>query len=214
MFFIFIKRFGLIASTLVFFCSELVANEKFKVDMNTLYYSTDEANEELNREISWADVEIFETILKENSNITLIKLNSIGGEIDAAIYLADVIIDYELNTHIEGECLSACVIMFLGGDKRSLARGSWIGFHKSSWASARLKDYYIERKEYEGWTSEFEFAEWLYEDTQTSILRDLEYFIERGVEPAFAIKTLRADSNEMWYPRRKEMVAAGIITEN
>ena len=211
---VFIKRFLLIASALLFFCSKMVANEKFRVDANTLYYSTNEAKEELNKEISWADVEIFETILKENSNITLIQLNSIGGEIDAAIYLADVIIDYELNTRIEGECLSACVIMFLGGEKRSLARGSWIGFHKSSWASDRLKDYYGERKEYEGWTNEFEFAEWLYEDTQTSILRDLEYFIERGVEPAFAIKTLRADSNEMWYPRRKEMVAAGIITEN
>ena len=66
----------------------------------------------------------------------------------------------------------------------------------------------------EGWTSEYDFAEWLYEDTQKNVLRDLEYLIERGVDPAFAIKTLRADSDDMWYPRRKEMVAAGIITEN
>ena len=60
----------------------------------------------------------------------------------------------------------------------------------------------------------YDFAEWLYEDTQKTILRDLEYLIERGVDPAFAIKTLRADSDDMWYPRRKEMVAAGIITED
>ena len=209
-----IKRFVFIPLTLTFFCSELIANEKLRVDGNTLYYSTDDAKEEINQEISWDDVDAFETILKKNRNITMLQLNSGGGEIDAAMYLADIIIDYELDTHIDGECSSACVLIFLGGEKRSLARGSWIGFHKSTWASNYIKDYYTEYKETKGWKDEYEFAEWLYEDTQKVILRDLEYLIERGVEPGFAIKTLRADSDDMWYPRRKEMVAASIITEN
>lgn len=209
-----IKRLMFIPLALTFFCSELVANEKLRVDGNTLYYSTDDAKEEIDQEILWGDAEAFEAILKENRNITILQLDSAGGEIDAAMHLADVIIDYELDTHIDGECSSACVLMFLGGGKRSLARGSWIGFHKSTWASNYIKDYYAEYKESEGWADEYEFAEWLYEDTQKVILRDLEYLIERGVEPGFAIKTLRADSDDMWYPRRKEMVAAGIITEN
>jgi hypothetical protein len=209
-----IKRLMFIPLALTFFCSELVANEKLRVDGNTLYYSTDDAKEEIDQEILWGDAEAFEAILKENRNITILQLDSAGGEIEAAMHLADVIIDYELDTHIDGECSSACVLMFLGGGKRSLARGSWIGFHKSTWASNYIKDYYAEYKESEGWADEYEFAEWLYEDTQKVILRDLEYLIERGVEPGFAIKTLRADSDDMWYPRRKEMVAAGIITEN
>ena len=37
----------------------------------------------------------------------------------------------------------------------------------------------------------------------------MEYLIERGVEPFFAIKTMKADSKDMWYPRRKELEAAG-----
>ena len=71
-----------------------------------------------------------------------------------------------------------------------------------------------EYKKSKGWAKEYEFAEWLYGNTQKTILRDLKYLIERGVEPGFAIKTLRADSDDMWYPRREEMVAAGVIIEN
>lgn len=209
-----IKRLVFITSALTFFCSELIANEKLRIDGNTLYYSTYDAKEEINQEINWDDTDVFADILKENPDIKLVQIDSSGGLVEAAMYLADIIIDYELNTHIDGECASSCVLLFLGGEKRSLARGSWIGFHKTSWASDSLKDYYTEWKEDEGWVNEYDFAEWLYEDTQKSILRDLEYLIERGVDPAFAIKTLRADSDDMWYPRRKEMVAAGIITEN
>ena len=214
MLFIINKRFAFIFIFLIAFCSEVIANEKVKVDGDTLYYSTFQAKQAINREINWDDTEVFEDILKDNPNITLVQIDSSGGLVEAAIYLADIIIDYELNTHIDGECASSCVLIFLGGEKRSLARGSWIGFHKTAWASEDLKDYYMDWKEDEEWTSEFDFAEWLYEDTQKSVLRDLEYLIERGVEPGFAIKTLRADSDDMWYPRRKEMEAAGIITED
>ena len=208
----FLKKFVLLFSILTIFCTKLSANEKLRADGETLFYVTGEAKLEVDREISWDDVNAFEDILKKNRNITLVQLDSTGGEIEAALHLADVVIDYELDTHIEGECSSACVLIFLGGQNRSLARGSWIGFHKSSWASNYIRDYYTEWKEDEGWADEYEFAEWLYEDTQKSILRDLEYLIERGVNPAFAIKTSRADSDDMWYPRRKEMIAAGIIT--
>ena len=48
-------------------------------------------------------------------------------------------------------------------------------------------------------------------DTQKQIFRDMEYLIERGVEPLFAIKTMKAESEDMWYPRRKELEAAGVI---
>ena len=41
----------------------------------------------------------------------------------------------------------------------------------------------------------------------------MEYLIERGVEPLFAIKTMKADNEDMWYPRRKELEAAGVIRE-
>ena len=44
-------------------------------------------------------------------------------------------------------------------------------------------------------------------------LQALVFFLERGVKPQFAIQTLRAGSDGMWYPRRKELLEGGILTE-
>ena len=41
----------------------------------------------------------------------------------------------------------------------------------------------------------------------------MQYFVERGVDPLFAIKTMQATSNDTWYPRRKELESAGVIVE-
>ena len=189
------------------------ANDKFQLDGTVLTYDTDLAKDEKDREINWNDVEHFELLLKKNPEISTLKILSDGGLIGAANYLADVVIDYELNTIADRECASACVIIFLAGHKRTLTRGSWLGFHKSHWSSDAIKDYYEGNKGEEEWSNPFEFAEWMYQDTQAEILSDLEYMLERGVSASFAIQTLRADSNEMWYPRRKALVAAGVLNQ-
>ncbi len=185
--------------------------KKFIISGDTIIYDTFKAKNELNQEINWEDVTEFEYLMRNNKGIKNLQLNSSGGLVEAAIYFSDIIIDYELNTHVDGECSSSCVFLFLGGEKRTLQRGSWIGFHKSSWSKEGLKEYYESYKDEKGWQDEFEFSEWLYNDTQVQILRDLKYLIERGVDGNFAIKTLTADSDDMWYPRRKELEVAGVV---
>ena len=185
--------------------------KKFIISGDTIIYDTFKAKNDLNQEINWDDVTEFEYLMRNNKGIKNLQLNSSGGLVEAAIYFSDIIIDYELNTHVDGECSSSCVFLFLGGEKRTLQRGSWIGFHKSSWSKEGLKEYYESYKDEKGWLDEFEFSEWLYNDTQVQILRDLKYLIERGVDGNFAIKTLTADSDDMWYPRRKELEAAGVV---
>ena len=152
-------------------------------------------------------------MLLENPDIKTLQLNSFGGLIEAAVYMSDIIIDYELDTHIVGECISSCAILFIAGEKRTIQRGSWLGFHQSSWDKVSIKDYYENNKDEFGWENAFEYSSWIYKDTQKQIFRDMEYLIERGVEPLFAIKTMKADSKDMWYPRRKELEAAGVIRE-
>ena len=39
------------------------------------------------------------------------------------------------------------------------------------------------------------------------------YFIERGAEPLSTIITMKAENEDMWYSRRKELEAAGVIRE-
>ena len=76
-----------------------------------------------------------------------------------------------------------------------------------------IEDYFERNKDSEGWSNAFDFASWLYGDTQQEVLRNLQYFVERGVDAGFAIKTMKATSDDMWYPRRKELEAAGVIVE-
>ena len=199
--------------SLLFATAPLADANKFTINGDIVLYNTSLAEAEEDREINWDDAETLEELLRKNSNVKVLHLESYGGLTEAAQHIADVVIDYELDTYVDGECSSSCVTIFLGGEKRTLARGSWLGFHKTYWSSESMEEYYESEKVEEEWESPFEFSEWVYADTQEQILKDFEYMLERGVTPAFAIKTLRADSDDMWYPRRKELVAAGVVND-
>ena len=186
--------------------------DKFTVDQSKLIYDTENIDDWENAEINEEDPDIFFQLLSENPQITTVQLNSAGGLQADAYEISDLIIDFDLDTHVNGICHSSCTILFLAGNKRTVERGSTLGFHQLHWPAESQREYY---EYYFGtdWNDEFEYAEWLYNDAQATILLDMEYLLERGVEPSFAIKTLQADSYDMWIPRRKELLKAGVIIE-
>ena len=186
---------------------------KFELNGSTLIYNTSSASNEQEQEITWEDVDELDALLKSEQSIKEIELNSAGGDVEAAFYMADLIIDYELDTNVKGTCESACTLMLLAGERRTVERGSWVGFHQSYWDAPYIQGYFERNKDSKGWSNAFEFASWMYEDTQREVLRNLQYFVERGVNAGFAIKTMKATSDDMWYPRRKELEAAGVIVE-
>ena len=186
---------------------------KFELNGSTLIYDTSSASNEQEQEITWEDVDELDALLKFEQSIKEIELNSVGGDVEAAFYMADLIIDYELDTNVNGTCESACTLMLLAGERRTVERGSWVGFHQSYWDAPYIQGYFERNKDSKGWSNAFEFASWMYEDTQREVLRNLQYFVERGVDAGFAIKTMKATSDDMWYPRRKELGAAGVIVE-
>jgi hypothetical protein len=197
---------------LIFFIfGQVSLADPFSLMENKLIYDTE--NSEEMTEIAFGHEEELLKILRAHTEIDTLILNSGGGMIGAANAMADLIIDSDINTYVEGTCESACVTMFLGGKKRTLALGGKIGFHASWWAADSMEEYYDSEKEGEGWETPFDFASWLYEDTQAEIFTEFEYLLERGVEPQFAIQTLRAGSDGMWYPRRKELLNGGVLTE-
>jgi hypothetical protein len=183
----------------------------FKIEDNILYYDTE--NSDITDEVSEGHEEELLTILKEHHEIDTLILNSGGGFVYVANEMADLVIDAKLNTHVEFSCESSCATIFLARTKRSLALGGKIGFHKSYWEADSIKEYYESKKETEGWSNIFDFASWMYEDTQSEIFTEFEYLIERGVTPKFAIETLRAGSDGMWYPRRSKLLEGGVLTE-
>ena len=186
--------------------------DKFTIDQSKLIYDTENIEDWENAEINQDDPDIFFQLLSENPEITTVQLNSGGGLQADAYEISDLIIDFDLDTHVNGICHSSCTILFLAGNKRTVERGSTLGFHQLHWAAESQRVYY---EYYLGtdWNDEFEYAEWLYNDAQATILLDMEYLLERGVESSFAIKTLQADPNDMWIPRRKELLNAGVIIE-
>ena len=203
--------------SLPFFLNPLnvYANEKFKITGATLNYNTELAIDEINRGITEDDVDELLKTLKENPNIEKINLTSWGGLISAAVEMADIIIDFELDTHVKEICFSACPLLLIGGETRTLERGSKIGFHRSSWESDSMKSFYEDKetREIYGWKNEFDFSSWVYDDSQEEIYSQFKYYLERGVSPSFVIETMKARSEDGWYPRRKDLLEANVITK-
>ena len=198
-------------STILLITASIASSSPFKVDGDTIYYDTE--NTEGIDEIDYGHEEELLNLLKKHEGIKTIVLNSHGGFIEPAQDMSSLIIDANLNTYVEFECARACVAMFLGGKNRALALGGKLGFHKSYWETDSIKEYYESEKEDQKWSNPFEFASWLYEDTQKDIFKKFEYLLQRDVLPRFAIETLKAGSVGMWYPRRKELLKGGVLTE-
>ena len=188
-------------------------NPKFRLNGNRLVFDTQNLPEGSEQTIENGDAADLFNLLQSNSNIRILELNSTGGSNWAASQMARIAIDFGLDTHVNGVCESSCTRVFLAGSDRSMSMGSQIGFHQWWWSVPNVKSYYESSAEGEGWDTPFEFASWLYGDTQSEIYEQLSYMVDRGVNPNFAIETLRTSADDMWYPYRVRLVAAGVITK-
>ncbi len=188
-------------------------NPKLKVDGDRLIYDTENIEDRESADIETSDVEDLRALLSANPAITTLVLNSGGGSVWAASNIKDVVIDHELDTHVDGDCDSSCVTVFLAGVKRTMSRGSRIGFHQYFWNTGSIERYYERNKDSEGWDTPFDFASWIYNDTQSEVYENLSYMISRGVDASFAVQTLRLPDGDMWRPYRPVLLAAGVLTE-
>jgi len=197
---------------LIFSATSAYADDKFLVDGTTLYYDSFKAKDDINKEITFDDTDVFKKILSENK-IQLLILNSDGGFIEAAYEITDLLIDFEVDTHIKGECFSACYWLFLAGESRTMEKGSRLGFHQSYMTAEDVENHFIESKDINGWANMYEYTVYLYGVTQDDIFKDFEYQLERGVKPSFIIQTIKVSSDQEFYPRRKVLVDAGVLTD-
>ncbi len=74
----------------------------------------------------------FGLALNQNPGVRRILLESPGGEVTEAIHAGRIIRARKLETSLLGDCQSACVLVFVGGVKRSLWTGKGnLGFHRA-----------------------------------------------------------------------------------
>lgn len=200
----------IVLTAILLACGNELCASPFRIDGDNLFYDTTITEDD---SIAYGHEEELLELLKKNKGIKTINLTSGGGMVEPSQDMAEIIIDAELDTHVEFECSSACVTIFLAGLNRTLELGGKLGFHKSFWGADNIQQYYETQKEAKEWGSPFEFASWLYDDTQSELFAEFEYLLERGVSPRFAIETLKAEADGMWYPRRKQLIEAGVLTE-
>lgn len=183
------------------------------VDGSTLSFDTEAVADDQPGEIVISDIDLFRSLLQEHPDVSTLQLNSSGGSIYASSEIAWIVSDYGLNTQVDGECVSACVDVFLAGARREMTLGSKIGFHRRSWSPQAVEGYYEDLRESRGWATPFVFGSWIYTDTQREMFEYLSYMVDNGVEPGFAIQTLQVDSGDEWYPTRMQLIEAGVLRD-
>jgi hypothetical protein len=75
------------------------------------------------------------------------------------------------------------------------------------------QEFYEAQKEEMGWKDEFSYASWVHEEAQSDARNFIEYLLQRGVEPEFALKVLTYSSDDMWYPSEEEMRLAKVLRD-
>lgn len=187
--------------------------DRFEIAGDVLIYDTENVAEDVKSSITREDIDVLKRILQENGQITLLRLNSDGGSTWVSRQIGDIVVDFDLDTQVDGVCASSCVRILLAGTKRTMTRGSRVGFHQFWWSAPSIRDYYERDAEEEGWDDPFEFTSWVYQDTQFEIHEHLMFMVRRGVDAVFAIETLQTRPHDVWYPYRARLLAVGVLTE-
>ena len=142
-------------------------------------------------DIDFGTYDALESLLEETLEpITTVRLDSNGGRIYAARGIARILIWHSLDTEVDQRCISACTLVFLAGNRRKLREGAQLGFHQYAQAS-----------------------DLPLLDTAEEQEKDRLFLKARGVSDSFLRKMFQAEHDEIWFPERQELVAAGVITD-
>ena len=188
---------------LIIVLSKQVFAEEFLISNNELIISGGNVG----------DSEKILELLEGNQEIETIILKEVwGGTQDKAIEILDLIIDFELDTHISGYCWGNCIFIFMAGENRTMERGAEISIEFHSYTFDFLKEI-IEDKTYEVIGSLEEYIIWIDNTSREEIVEYFSILIERGADPKFVIESVRKGSIDTYVPRRKILLKANILTE-
>jgi hypothetical protein len=129
-------------------------------------------------------------LLGKNPEVSGVILDSGGGWIYEGRQLATLILYRHLDTFVQNRCSSACVLAYAAGERRYLVQGARLGFHQYQVQNKQLNLYFDQR------------------DTQKT---DREFYLGRGIKPAFVDQIFKTGPNNIWHPDQNELLAAGVV---
>jgi len=128
---------------------------------------------------------------------TLLRLNSVGGDLAIAQRLMALVRREGLATEVERWCLSACTLIFLEGQPVYLPQGARLGFHRPRIEFDANADGVPERVVPAA-------------DNSPAIRFMAEAMSRQGASAAFIARVLATPPHDMWYPTREELRAGGL----
>jgi hypothetical protein len=140
---------------------------------------------EISGTFSWALPQQVGVALAEALHVRIIRLDSPGGHIKAALEVADLIRARNLDTYVPRMCASACTIAFLAGHQRFVSASAKLGFHQAHGP---------------GLSSE-----------QSNLLLQVAYE-HFSLPPAFIAHVLRIPPQDLWVPDLAELRKVGVVT--
>jgi len=188
---------------ITYFLSLSLVAEEFVIENNDLVISGSEVG----------DVDKILSLLDNNENIDRVVFNGVyAGTQTDGLEISDLIIDFELDTHIIDYCWGNCIFMFMGGQNRTMSKGSEISISINGYRLEFIEEI-IENNDYEVIGSLAEYIVWVDEIARVEIIEYFTLLLEQGVKPAFIIESIEKASKSDWVPRRKQLLEANILTE-
>jgi hypothetical protein len=139
--------------------------------------------------ITFGVTQELERFLNAMAGVRTVRLNSNGGRILEAQRMSDLISSRNLATFVARDCLSACTIVFLGGNERFMLPTARLGFHQPA---------------FRGMTAS---------DRHAAIATERQRLQQRfGLSAAFAARANSAPPGGMWYPDKDELMRERVVT--
>jgi hypothetical protein len=135
----------------------------------------------------------FRSLLQQYPGGTRVILASQGGSIYEGRGLAVLIREHKLDTHVDGECSSACTLAFLGGERRSIGAYAKLGFHQYSME-------YLNRHQVTP-----------FHDPQKEQDHDRVLMLERGIGKAFVDRVFEKVHEDIWYPDHATLLRYNVV---
>jgi hypothetical protein len=149
--------------------------------------SIDGRNMVLDGWLAAGTAERFKSFLDTNPNVDQLILTSQGGRIREGLRISQMVVERNLSTSVSGECSSACTMVFLASNVRSLNANSSLGFHSPS--GVGLSD----------------------EEAQEASPAMRLAYDQAKLPYEFIKKAMDTPSTTLWYPSEEELITAGAI---
>ena len=132
---------------------------------------------------------------------------------DAARKIAEVLTTHNIDTIAYGKCYSACTLIFLGGQSRTLEADAELGFHRQ-WVDPTMhKKSFDALQDVMKWKNEFKYLTYIYNKLNSKLVGDIQYMDDRGVTFDFIMRTISTEVFDMWTPSREVLLSYGVTTE-